>query len=176
MATKNPDRIVDRTELAKFLNVDPDYVSVLVREGMPKVHHGRYELVRCLSWYVKHLQESLKKRGLRVPGDVNERDAKLRILKAQADMRELELARERGELVAIPDIEKRWTDIVTTTRARLLAVADRVTPRIVGEGDRSKIQKQIDSEIREALIAIANSGRTGLPDEGRTPPASHPPS
>jgi hypothetical protein len=94
MTTKNSDRIVDRTELAKFLNVDPDYTSVLAREGLPKIHHGRFELVRAMSWYIRHLQESLKKRGLRVPGDVNERDAKLRMMKAAADLKDLELGEE----------------------------------------------------------------------------------
>jgi phage terminase Nu1 subunit (DNA packaging protein) len=166
MAAKNSDRIVDRTELGKFLNVDADYVSVLVREGMPKVHHGRYALVRCLSWYVKHLQDSVKKRGLRVPGDLSERECKLRIVKATAEMREYELGRVKRELIPAPEVEARWMEIAATIKSRLLAIGSRTSPMIVGQTDRMFIQRVIDDAIREALFALAGSG---IPESGKPP-------
>src|SRR5882672_1069217 len=92
MATVNAEKI------AQALNLTESRVHQLVREGLPKEARGQYDPVKCLLWYVRYLQNALEKRS--VPtldgGFVGEREERVRLLRADADLREIELARERG--------------------------------------------------------------------------------
>lgn len=100
-------------------------------------------------------------------------DQRERKLAAEAERAEIELRELKGELIPLPWIEKTWADIIVTTRSRLMAVPARVTPRIVGEQDRSRIQQSIDGEIREALIEISRSVR-GIPERQKLAPVTTP--
>jgi len=72
----------------------------------------------------------------------------------------LELARERGEFIASPDFEKMLTDLVVVTKARILAVASRVAPELVGE-PRTVIEVKLDRALKDALTALAKYGQNG---------------
>ena len=84
----------------------------------------------------------------------SERESRLRLLRADVDLREIELARERGQLVQIDDVEKEMAALVLTTKARVMAVAPRAAPDIIGETSRVMIQAKIEKYLREALVHL----------------------
>jgi phage terminase Nu1 subunit (DNA packaging protein) len=122
---------------------------------MPHVD-GRFDLVVCLKWYVRFLQEALRSRPVPEAGAKHGTivDARRRKLDADASMAELNLARERSQLVSIRDVEFAWSEIILSAKARLLAVPARAAPKCIGES-RSMISAVIEKELKEALTVLA---------------------
>jgi phage terminase Nu1 subunit (DNA packaging protein) len=154
---------VDVMKVASALNLDKRRVQQLVAEGMPRTARGQYDPVKCLLWYVRYLQNALEKKS--VPtfdgGYVGEREERVRLLRADADLREIELAKERGQLVAITDVEMALTDLVLTTKARILAIPPRLAPELIGETSRIMIQAKLQKACNEALAYLAKVGNGG---------------
>lgn len=151
-------RIIRIRQLAEILNLTATRVQQLVQEGLPKKFRGKYDQDQCVAWYIRYLQALVEKKAIVGEGGEvlkNEREERLRLLRADADLREIELARERGQLVAIEDVEKEMTDLILVTKARVLAVGARVAPLLVGESSRLMIQAVIEKEHKEALSHLA---------------------
>jgi terminase small subunit / prophage DNA-packing protein len=152
---------VDVGKVANALNLSEQRVQQLVHEGMPRETRGQYDPVKCLLWYVRFLQKALEKRS--VPtldgGFVGEREERVRLLRADADLREIELAKERGQLVAIQDVEKEFTDLVLVTKARIMAIPARCAPDLVGETSSLMIMAKLEKACKEALSYLAKRPR-----------------
>jgi hypothetical protein len=71
---------------------------------------------------------------------------------ALAAMRELELARRRGELVPVAEIEPVWSRIVLGIRASFLSFPSRAAQELGLSRDQAKVLARM---IREALIAAS---------------------
>jgi phage terminase Nu1 subunit (DNA packaging protein) len=153
--------IVNVGKVANALHLTEQRVQQLVQEGMPRESRGQYDPVKCLLWYVRYLQKALEKRA--VPtldgGFVGEREERVRLLRADADLREIELAKERGQLVSIQDVEKEFTDLVLVTKARIMAIPPRLAPELVGETSRIMIQAKLEKACKESLSYLAKSRR-----------------
>ncbi len=155
--TEKP-RIVGIKQMAEILNLTPSRIQQLVQEGLPKKLRGKYDRDECAGWYIRYLQALVEKKALVGEGGAvlaSEREERLRLLRADADLREIELARERGQLVAIEDVEHEMTDLILVTKARVLAVGARVAPELVGENSRVMIQAVIEKAHKEALSHLA---------------------
>jgi phage terminase Nu1 subunit (DNA packaging protein) len=126
---------------------------------MPKDGRGSFDPVKCMLFYIRYLQAALEKKS--VPtldgGFVGEREERVRLLRADADLREIELAEKRGQLVAIHDVEMEMTNLVLTTKARIMAIPPRLAPELVGENSRVMIQAKIEKACKEALASLAMS-------------------
>ena len=151
-------RIVGVKEIAAVLNLEVRRIQQLVHEGLPKKLRGRYDRDECVDFYIRYLQALVEKKAIVDPGGevlANERESRLRLLKADADLREIELARERSQLVTIDDVEKEMTDLVLSTKARVMAVAPRVAPELVGETSRVMAQAKIEKALKDALLNLS---------------------
>jgi phage terminase Nu1 subunit (DNA packaging protein) len=149
--------LVDVKQLVQALNISEARVGQLAKEGMPKEARGKYDLGKCMLWYIRYLQAALKRRsGATDESGRTEQRERLRLLSAEAELKELELARERGDFIALPDLEKMLTDLVVTTKARILAVGQRVSAQLVGL-DRPSIEAEINRELKAALSYLAQS-------------------
>jgi phage terminase Nu1 subunit (DNA packaging protein) len=147
----------DVGKIANALNLTEQRVQQLVKEGLPREARGRYDPEKCLRFYVRYLQKALKKKS--VPtlegGYVGEREERVRLLRSQADLSEIELAKQRGQLVAIQDAERAMTDLVLTTKARILAVAPRIAPDLIGVASRAMAHAIVEKGLKEALLSLA---------------------
>lgn len=124
---------VNVTRVASALNLSEQRVQQLVKEGMPRESRGQYDAVKCMLWYIRYLQHALEKRAVPTQdgGFVGEREERIRLLRADADLREMELAKERGQLIALSDVEREMTDLVLITKARIMAMPPRLAPELV---------------------------------------------
>jgi phage terminase Nu1 subunit (DNA packaging protein) len=152
--------LVNVERVAQALNLQRRRVQQLVKEGMPKEARGQYDAVKCMLWYIRYLQAAIEKRSVRTPEGsfTGEREERVRLLRAHADLREIKLAKERGSLVSIADVEQSLTDLVLTTKARIMAIAPRVAPELVGETSRIMIQEKLERRCKEALSYLARQG------------------
>lgn len=161
--------LVDVGKVAVALNIEERRVQQLVKEGMPREARGQYDAVKCLLWYVRYLQAALEKKSLPMQDGsyAGEREERVRLLRADADLKEIELAKERGQLVALRDVEDFNVDVVLTTKARIMAVPPRLAPELVGENSRVMIQAKIERALKEALSHLAKTGSDGNPDASK---------
>ena len=152
--------LVDVTRVAQALNLTESRVHQLVKEGLPREQRGRYDAVKCMLWYIRYLQAVIeKKKAVNLGGNgfAGEREERVRLLRADADMREIELAKERSQLIALSDVEAAMTDLAQTTKARVMAIAPQLAPELVGETSRVMIQAKIDKAHRKALSCLAKA-------------------
>ncbi len=154
-SAKLKPRLVAIAHIAERLRLTPRRIQQLVGEGLPRVTRGKYDVDAVLDWYIAHLE-------LRLAGENDEDGAiqqkhEMRLLAANADLRELELAGRRRELVAIADVEKQMADLVMTTKARILAVPPRIAVDLVGEPSRVMAQAKVEKALKEALSHLAES-------------------
>jgi phage terminase Nu1 subunit (DNA packaging protein) len=144
-------------KIADALNLSEQRVQQLVKEGLPRESRGQYDPVKCLLWYIRYLQQAIEKRTTPTLDDgfVGERKERMRLLSADADLREMELAEQRSQLVAIQDIDKAVADLARTVTARVMAVPPRLAPELVGETSRMMLQAKMERAFRETLAYLA---------------------
>lgn len=80
--------------------------------------------------------------------------ARTRLVTAQAEMAEAELAEKRGELHRASAVVKVWTDNVMNAKTRLLAIPTKIAPELVGH-DIPTVQAKLKDAIYEALRELA---------------------
>src|SRR5580704_3861880 len=142
---------VSRT--AKFLNLSEQRVQQLAKEGiLPREARGSYDPIKCGLAYIRYLQAAIEKRDGAVPADesgTGERRERMRVLRAQADLKEMQLAELRSQTVTVQDAEKEVTDLVLTTTAHVMAIPARVAPELVGETSRVMIQAKLERAVKD---------------------------
>lgn len=155
---ENATRILNAEKLAAFMNLSKQRVHQLVAEGLPRKLRGKYDLYECAQWYIKYLQAVIEKKA--IPMDegeyASEQKERVRKMRFDADLKEIELARQRGQLVAIADVENEITNLALTTKARIMAVAPRLAPELLGESSRVMAQAKIEKALKEALAQLVS--------------------
>jgi hypothetical protein len=73
-----------------------------------------------------------------------------------AELKRLELERQRGRLVAIEDVERAAFDEGRLLRDNLLRIPDRLATTLAGEADPIKVHALLARELRSACDAIAD--------------------
>ena len=132
------------SEAAAFLNLSRQSFFRLVEGGIiPKAADGEYILGDITDAFWRNQFDS---EGLTA--------ARTRLVTAQAELAEAELAEERGELHRASAVVKVWTDNVSNARTRLLAIPSKIGPELVGQ-DLTEIQARLKAAIYEALKELA---------------------
>jgi phage terminase Nu1 subunit (DNA packaging protein) len=118
-------------QLAKACNLTPQRIRQLVQEGMPRAGRGRYELGQCIGWYIRYLQSAVERRS---GGPDRAAISEAQILKAVADaqMAQLKVARERGEMHHDSDAVAEVTRFCERVRALVLSIRSRYQSQILG--------------------------------------------
>lgn len=152
--------------LANVFDLTPSRVHQLVKEGLPKENRGQFDLLKCVRWYVKYLHNVIEKKAVPIPGEgfAGEREERIRLLRADADLREMELAKERALVISISDYERTLADLILTTKARIMAIPPRVAPDVTGQTSRVMVQALIEKACKEALGSLARMENAGSPD------------
>ena len=136
---------VTANEAASFLKLPERSFYRLVETGViPKAGDGEYILGEVVEAYWRNQFDS---EGLKA--------AQTRLVTAQAELKEAELAENRGELHRASAIAKVWTDNVLNAKTRLLAIPTKVGPLLVGQ-EVQTIVKKLKDAIYEALRELSD--------------------
>ncbi len=153
--------------IARFLNLTERRVQQLARDGIiPKAEKGKYDLVRCVQQYVRYLQERAYGSGDTAQDSYHER---ARLIKAQADKTELEVAEMRGQLMPIEIIENDWMQHVSSCRMRLLAIPSKSAFQIASLKEPAQIERFLKAAIYEALSELAHDDDAVSEPEAESP-------
>ena len=140
--------------VARVLNLSERRVQQLVKEGvLPKPIKGKYDLIACVQAYIKYLQERAFGKDA-APQDTHLERA--RLLKAQADKTELEVATMRGSLVPVETVEADWVSMVMSCRSKLLSIPSRSAFQIATLSDAHEIERFLKRSIHEAVAELAD--------------------
>ncbi|MBQ6983023.1 MAG: helix-turn-helix domain-containing protein [Synergistaceae bacterium] len=145
---------VTPSEAAAFLQVPERTFYRLVETGIiPKAGDGEYILGEVVESYWRNQFDT---EGLKA--------AQTRLTTAQAELKELELAEQRGELHRASAIAKVWADNVLNAKKKLLAIPTKIPPMLVGQ-DVQTIRKRLEDEIKESLRELAGYDRDKITKE-----------
>lgn len=141
--------------IAKLLDLSERRVQQLSREGViPKAERGQYDLIGSVRGYVRYLRAQAVAAQAGAPDYAVER---ARLIRARADLSEMEAETRRGTLIAAEQIETAWIDLLALLRTRLLALPDRLAPVVQAEATPAGARDAIRSAIREALEEVAEA-------------------
>jgi phage terminase Nu1 subunit (DNA packaging protein) len=130
---------------------------------IPKAERGQYDLVAAVRGYVAYLRDLAVKAQAGAPDFGIER---ARLIKAKADIAEMEAEGRRGELLPAEAVEAAWTAILARLRARLLVLPDRLAPLCVEETTIAGVCDQIRKAVREALLELSEAPVVAAEPEG----------
>ena len=137
--------IVNYEEAANFLNLSKSTFFRLIEAGIiPRSDDGNYILGEVVEAYWRNQFDS---EGLRA--------AQTRLVTAQAELKEAELAEQRGELHRASVVQKIWSERNINIRAKLLAIPTKISPELVGK-DLLTIQAKLKDAVNEALEELAD--------------------
>ena len=118
--------------IARLLDLSERRIQQLSREGViPKAERGQYDLVGAVRGYVAYLRDLAVKAQAGAPDFGAER---ARLIKAKADLAEMEADGRRGELLPADAVEAAWT-VGAGPAARPAAGAARPAGAALPRGD-----------------------------------------
>ena len=152
--------IVNSGALARELNLSERRIEQLVHEGMPKLERGRYDLWLCARWYIRYLQKAMERRAIETGEDstsesLNLTQEKKRLIRAQADIAEMELRKKTGELIPAHLVDDQFVTFAGVVHDRFLSLPPRIAPRLEGES-REVIRVKLHEAVRDTLNGLSN--------------------
>lgn len=152
-------KLVTKNQLGKALGVTP---TIIMRyhtvDGMPAEHipsglpgpTNRYlfDEAKCIAWYAENITPLKEEEG-------GMNAAKLRKMQAEASLAELELQRERGELIEIAEVAKMVASEYTNIRAKLLSMPSALAGLVEQCTNLREITAVIDNYVRDVLIELS---------------------
>lgn len=138
------------SELAAIVGKTPQWLRQLTRDGvLRQIGRGKYKLDEAIQAYCEHISGG------------KEEDAKPRLIdykteheKTKAEKAALELEHLKGNLHEAADVERLLSDLILTTKSRLLGVPSRIATECENE-PADVVESIVRREIETALSALA---------------------
>jgi len=132
-------------------------VDAWLKRGLPVIQRGSkgkawvINTAEVSAWLEQRAKES-------APGgeQADERELKRRKLAAETAKVELELARVRGEVVPLRQLERALANAFAEVKTNLRSVPSRVATAIIGEESETRIKAVILKEIDQALETLGD--------------------
>jgi hypothetical protein len=176
MKAKTSEKFVGVGQIAQDFGCSERQIRNFVAAGMPRAGHGEYDRLECLRWYVKKLM-----RDLDAAGNVSDLERELiRVQRATADLKELELRDRRASLMPRWLFEKCVQADFDAVRRAILPVAGEIASELAGL-DRLEIKFRLHQKHRDVLIQLATGSdlepaddETYAGENGTTPKTKQP--
>ncbi|ELT3988959.1 type IV toxin-antitoxin system AbiEi family antitoxin domain-containing protein [Pseudomonas aeruginosa] len=140
---------VTDAQLAALAGVSTRRIRQLVEAGrLTRVSRNRYALGDAFAALVEDMAGGDKASELTAE--------RVRKLRAEATLAELQLAKEKGEVAPLSECQKAWEQFCVVLRTNLLLIPTRVAQTIVGETDERRLKAVLREEIILALHAAAD--------------------
>lgn len=149
--SKLTDMMVTDADLAELTGLSSRRIRQLVESGrLTRAGRNRYQLSEVFMALVEEMSGGDKASELTAE--------RVRKLRAEATLAELELAKQRGEVAPIDEFQSVWTNRFTIIRANMLQLPQRVVTMLIGETDERRFKQVMTEEIKQILTAAASSG------------------
>jgi len=152
MAKRAPTVTV--TELTELLAVNDETVRLWRQKGCPhqvERNRPRFVVAKVVGW--------LREQERRAAEPTSLAESEERKAKADAQLAELKLERERGLVVPVDEAASIVEAMLGQLRSTLLTVPQRVAPRLVGLTSLGQATVVLEQVITETLTALSREGR-----------------
>lgn len=144
------DMLVTDADLAELSGLSSRRIRQMVESGrLTKAGRNRYQLAEVFMALVEELAGGDKSAELTA--------ARVRKVNADADRAELELAKAKGEVAPIEDMQSVWSMRCAIIRTNMLNLPERVVLQLIGETDERRFKAVMREEIRTILTDAANA-------------------
>ena len=142
--------------IAKLLKLSERRVQQLAKDNIiPKAERGKYDLVSSVHGYVDFLKA-------KAGGDFTAEEVlknKNKLLKAKAEIAEIEKQKATGELIPKEEVKRTWLELVHKIKQKLLSIPNKVAPVVVTVKNISEIKLILQDKLYEALYEISSDDR-----------------
>ena len=147
--------------IAKLLKLSERRVQQLAKDNIiPKAERGKYDLVSSVHGYVDFLKA-------KAGGDFTAEEVlknKNKLLKAKAEIAEIEKQRATGELIPKEEVKRTWLELVHKIKQKLLSIPNKVAPVVVTVKNINEIKLILQDKLYEALYEITSDDRSVAKD------------
>lgn len=139
-------------ELSALLGLDDRRVQQLADEGVvTRTERGRYALAESVSGYVAFLRKQVPNSG---KPEESFRIEQARLVRAKAEMAEMEAAKQRGELGSVAEMQKTVEGLARSTMEKLRVIPSRLSAQLAATKDEIRCEEMLTEEITQALEQI----------------------
>ncbi len=148
--------LITTKRLAEILGMTERRVQQLAAENVfKKFGRGRFQLADSVQKYLAYQLDLERKKYNKNDLSINE--ARRRREQAEASLKEIELGKQRGELLEKSDVIRVWQKILTVLKNRLLVMPSKLSPHLLGMNSVNEIKMRMDEEIFNALDELTDS-------------------
>ncbi len=151
-------KIVNRGDMAEIAGVALTTIDEWVRRGCPVVTRGgrgrawKFNSADVIAWREDDIRSQAK--GVEIS---TTDELKRRKLEAEVELVELEVAKERGDVILVAEFERAMTKAFAEVRTRLRGVLpNRVAGRVAALTSETEIKAIFREEIDEALDVLSD--------------------
>jgi len=142
---------VTQAALAEDLEVSLTTIRDMTQKNILNRTTNGYDLRQARLDYISHLREMA---AGRYSGELNLQEERARLAKEQADAKEMENMIERGELVYIDHIVKRFEKQLIKCKTKLLAAPTKIAAEVHAAADVKEAKSIMEAAIEEALSEL----------------------
>lgn len=150
--------ICNTDHLSKMFGVSIKQVYNQANNGIVvKVGANKFDCVQSVANYINQIRDQEKKRK-QTPEEILNETAivKLQHEEYKARKTELVVLQMEGKLHYAEDVKALWNANIVAAKSKLLGIAVKVAPQIIGETNEGIIQEYINREIRDVLKDLSN--------------------
>ncbi len=141
------------TAISKLLKLTERRVQQLAKDDIiPKAERGKYDLISSVHGYIDFLKA-------KAGGDFTAEDViknKNKLMKAKAEIAEIEKQRATGELIPKEEVKSTWLELINKVKQKLLAIPNKTAPIIVSIKNTNEIKLILQDKVYEALYEITS--------------------
>ena len=147
--------------ISKLLKLSERRIQQLAKDNIiPKAERGKYDLVSSVHGYIDFLKA-------KAGGDFTAEEVlknKNKLLKAKAEIAEIEKMKATGELISKEEVKRTWLELVHKIKQKLLSMPNKVAPVVATVKNISEIKLILQDKLYEALYEITSDDRSVAKD------------
>lgn len=151
MVNRKPEWFGNKKETAAFFGIAVTAFDHWIAKGCPHEKHGnryKFYLPEVAQWRLGRPDKTTEALDLTAE--------RARLAKEQADKTQMENARLRGDLIAVPDVLKAIESVFVAFRAKILSIPTKVAPLILGCHTLPEAREEIAKHLHDALNEFSN--------------------
>jgi len=120
-------------------------------DGAPIVIGGKVNLIQACKWLISYYRVLAKGQG-----SLSLTDERTRLTKINADRKELQLRKEKGEVINTVEAMRLWGGVCQAIRSKILSMPSKLSPIVLGIKTIPEIKDITEKFAEEILNEIAN--------------------
>lgn len=153
---KNERIIIGTTALAEVFGCNRKWIEQLTKDGvLEKEGKGTYDLLKCVNLYISHLKSRTGANNDSKSLENEKLKEETALKKAKREKAELELELAKGDLHTSKDVRMIYGGMVQTFRSKMLMLAPKVAPKVIGIDDVAIVKDIIEKDVYEALSELS---------------------